>query len=472
MPVTTVAADSALASLFQLQRSAFLADPYPELRTRRRHLKALRKNLIRRQEDFARAINEDFGGRSRLEVLYSEVFVSVHALRNAERNVADWMERRHVDLDWPLQVASAWVMPQPVGVVGIISPWNYPIFLAMGPLAGALAAGNRILLKPSELTPATSALLAELIRETFEPDHVSVVLGGPETGIAFSGMPFDHLLFTGSTAVGRKVMQAAAANLTPVTLELGGKSPALIAPDASLKRAADDIAYGKFLNAGQTCIAPDYVLVRRSDRDRFVELLRAAVERRYPGAVGNPDYTSIINDAQFARLSGYLREAERAGAAVEPLSSGETDSAAHRLAPCAVLDPPDQLSLMQEEIFGPILPVCSYDSIDQAIAYVNDRPRPLALYLFSASDRTIDHVLKRTVAGGVCVNDTLMQIVAEDLPFGGSGFSGMGQYHGKAGFETFSRLKPVFRRHGIGIGVMLRPPFRRLHDLMSKILIR
>jgi coniferyl-aldehyde dehydrogenase len=467
-PSATVTLESAFAEL----KKGYSANPYPDLRTRRRHLKDLRTGLLRRQEDFARAIDQDFGGRALTEVLYSEVFVSVHTIRNAESSVGRWMERRPVEVDLPLQFASAWLMPQPVGVVGVIAPWNYPIFLSMGPLAGALAAGNRVLLKPSELTPATSALLAEFIAETFEPDHVSVGQGGPDTGIAFSRLPFDHLLFTGSTAIGRKVMQAAAENLTPVTLELGGKSPALIAPDANLKRAADDIVYGKLLNAGQTCVAPDYVLIRRSDRDRFVDLLRSAVEKRYPSAVANPDYTSIINDQQFARLTSYLQEAESSGVSVVPLSAGETDGKARRLAPCAVLDPPDTLRLMQDEIFGPILPIRSYDSLDQAVAYINGRPRPLALYLFSGSDRTIEDILKRTVAGGVCVNDTLMHIVAGDLPFGGAGLSGIGQYHGKAGFDTFSKLKPVFRRHGIGIGVMLRPPYGKIHELMRKFLIR
>ena len=461
---------SNLDDAFAQLKSAHAANPFLDLRARRRHLKDLRQNLIKRQDDFARAINQDFGRRHRLEVLFSEVFVSVHALKNAERNLAQWMERRPVEVDWPLQVASAWIMPQPVGVVGIISPWNYPVFLTVGPLAGALAAGNRVLLKPSELTPATSALFAELIAETFARDHVSVVQGGIEEGIAFSRLPFDHLLFTGSTAVGRQIMQAAAANLTPVTLELGGKSPALIAPDANLKRAADDIVYGKLLNAGQTCIAPDYVLIRRSDRDPFVEHLRAAVAKRYPDATRNSQYTGIINDQQFARLEGYLKEAAAAGATIVPL----TDSVTHDriLAPCAVLDPPEDLRLMRDEIFGPILPIRSYDSLDQAIEYVNARPRPLALYLFAKAEATIDKVLERTIAGGVCINDTLVQIVAEDLPFGGSGFSGIGQYHGKAGFDTFSKLKPVFHRHGIGIGAVLRPPYGRLHEFMRKLLIR
>ena len=459
--------DQVLAS----QRAAFAAQPYPDLRTRRRHLKDLRLALIRRQEDFATAIGKDFGYRSRLEVLYSEVFVSVHALRNAEANVGRWMQRREVDVDLPLQFGSAWVMPQPVGVVGVISPWNYPIYLAMGPLAGALAAGNRVMLKPSEFTPATSALLAEVIGATFAPDHVAVVQGGVETGMEFSRLAFDHLLFTGSTAVGRKVMQAAAPNLTPVTLELGGKSPALLAPDANLARAADDLIYGKLLNAGQTCIAPDYVLVRRGERARLVELLRRAALQRY--AAGADELTSIINGSQFERLSCYLREAEAAGVEIVPLcDSAATDAGRRRMAPCLLLDPPEHLAVMRDEIFGPILPIVSYDSFDQALEYVNARPRPLALYLFASSDRTIERVLKGTIAGGVCINDTLVHIVAEDLPFGGIGASGIGHYHGKAGFDTFSKAKPVFHRRGLGIGVMLRPPYGRLHEWMLKFLIR
>jgi coniferyl-aldehyde dehydrogenase len=465
------AATTTPVSTFELQRAAFQKNPFPPAKLRRQHLKALRQTLLRHQDDVARAISRDFGGRSRIEVLYSEIFVSVNALRHAERNVGDWMQPRRVELDWPLQPASAYVLPQPAGIVGVISPWNYPIFLTFSPLASALAAGNRVLLKPSEFTPETSALLEQMLGEVFPPDHVGVVQGGADVGIAFSGLPFDHLLFTGSTEVGRKVMQAAAANLTPVTLELGGKSPALIASDARLARAADDIVYGKFLNAGQTCIAPDYVLIPRGLRDQFVELLRRAAEKRFPSAASNPDYTSIINDRQYSRLDGYLREAAARGAGIIELC-GSSDAAHKRLAPRLVVDPPDDLRLMQEEIFGPILPVRSYDSMEDAIGYINARPRPLAMYLFSSSDRLIDDVLRRTVAGGVSVNDTLLHIAADELPFGGSGASGIGHYHGRAGFETFSKMKPVFHRHGVGLGVSLRPPYGKLQEWMRRILIR
>jgi coniferyl-aldehyde dehydrogenase len=458
-----------LRASFALQRQAFMKNPYPGVRERRDHLHRLRKALLRRQEDLARAIDADFGGRSRTEVLYSEVFVSIHAIRNAVDHLDDWMQERPVPVDWPLQPARAYVIPQPVGVVGVISSWNYPIFVSLAPIAGALAAGNRVMLKPSEFTPRTSALLAELFSETFSTDHVTVVQGDAEVGKAFASLPFDHLIFTGSTAVGRQIMRAAAENLTPVTLELGGKSPAIVADDARFSRAAADIVYGKFLNAGQTCIAPDYVLVPKSLRDKFVAHLREAVAKQYPNAGSNADYTSIINERQHDRLQGYLAEARAAGVEVVELGGPSTG---RKMVPALVLDPPDELRLMQDEIFGPILPVKSYAEIDEAIEYVNARPRPLALYLFASSERLIDRVLKNTVAGGVCVNDTLVQIVAENLPFGGAGASGFGAYHGQTGFDTFSKLKPVFRRQGIGLGVSLRPPYGKIHEWMRRILIR
>lgn len=458
-----------LRAVLDRQRQAFVKNPFPEAHERRENLHRLRKSLLRRQEDLATAISEDFGGRARMEVLYSEVFVSVHAIRHAAEHLDDWMQERPVPLDWPLQPARAYVMPQPVGVVGVMAAWNYPVFVTIAPLAGALAAGNRVMIKPSELTPRTSQLLADLIAETFSPDHVTVVQGGIEVGREFAGLPLDHLIFTGSTAVGREIMRAAADNLTPVTLELGGKSPAIIAEGANLARAAGSIAYGKLLNAGQTCIAPDYVLVPKPLRDRFVEAYRAAVESMYPQAASNPDYTSIVNDRHFARLRSYVDEARAAGATVIELGPA---AQGRKLPPTVVLDPPDHLQLMREEIFGPVLPVRGYGDLSEAIDYVNANPRPLSLYLFASSNRVIDRVLRNTVAGGVTVNDTLVHIVAENLPFGGAGASGFGAYHGQTGFDTFSKLKPVFRRQGIGLGVSLRPPYGKLHEWMRRILIR
>jgi acyl-CoA reductase-like NAD-dependent aldehyde dehydrogenase len=462
MSSTTIAAATTLESLFANQAAAFAAAPYPLAGERRRNLTRLLDAILAHQDALATAIDHDFGGRSRDEVLFSEIYVAVNAIRHARRHLKGWMASRPRHVGWALQPAQAWVLPQPLGVVGIIVPWNYPVFLSIAPLAGALAAGNRVLLKPSEFTPETSALLAKIISTTFSPDVVAVALGDAAIGRAFAALPFNHLLFTGATAVGRDVMRAAAEHLTPVTLELGGKSPAIVAADANLERAASDIVYGKLLNSGQTCIAPDYVLVPGASLRAFVEALRKAVKQYYPDG----RYTSIINDKHHQRLRGYLQEAAARG--VETITLGATRG----LPPTILIDPPEDLKVMQEEIFGPILPLKTYDTIDQAIAYVNQHERPLALYLFTRSQQTIDRVLTRTISGGVCVNDTLLHIAAEDLPFGGVGPSGMGHYHGQEGFDTFSKLKPVFRRRWLGLGRMLRPPHTRLHDWMRRILIR
>jgi coniferyl-aldehyde dehydrogenase len=452
--------------IFSRQRAAFSGAAYPSATERRTNLKRLLSAILARKDELASAIDHDFGGRARDEVLFSEIYVAVNAIRHARGHVHGWMAPRPRPVGWPLQPASAWVMPQPLGVVGIIVPWNYPVFLSMAPLAGALAAGNRVMLKLSEYTPETSALLARLLSEAFPPDFVAAITGDAAVGHAFASLPFDHLLFTGATAVGRQVMRAAAENLTPVTLELGGKSPVIIAPGANLTRAASDVVFGKLLNSGQTCIAPDYVLIHSESLHKFVDALHQAAQRYYPDA----DYTSIISDKHRQRLCGYLDEARARG--VESISIGPPAQGGRRLTPAILINPPDDLRVMREEIFGPILPVKTYRSLDDAIAYINDRPRPLVLYLFARDRRVIDRVLTHTVSGGVCINDTLLHIAAEDLPFGGVGASGMGRYHGLEGFDTFSQLKPVFRRHWLGLGRLLRPPHTRLHDLLERILIR
>ena len=458
------------ADLLAAQKSAWRLNPYPTHQERREHLRRLERMLLDSQDAIARALDADFGGRSKQEVLFSELFVSLGAVRHARKHVKSWMAARPRHLGWALQPARAWVMPQPVGVVGIIAPWNYPLITTVPPLAGALAAGNRAMVKVSELTPATSDCFQKLIAAAFPADQVTVVTGDAEVGRLFASLPFDHLLFTGSTAVGREVMRAAAENLTPVTLELGGKSPAILALDADLDSAAADIAFGRFLNAGQTCIAPDYALVPRERLMAFVESMRAQVERYWPQAARNPQYTSVINERHLARLRGYVEEARARGVPVVTIGP-ESEAGSRRMAPTLILDPPDDLAVMREEIFGPVLPVKTYGALEEAVAYVNGRDRPLALYLFTKSDRTMDTVLRRTVSGAVCVNDTLMHIAAEDLPFGGIGASGMGHYHGRDGFDTFSKLTPVFRRRWPGLSRLLRPPYGRMHDLLRRVLI-
>jgi coniferyl-aldehyde dehydrogenase len=341
-------------------------------------------------------------------------------------------------------------------VVGIIVPWNYPLFLAVGPMIGALAAGNRVMLKLSESTPATGELLKRLFARVFPEDLVAVVLGEAEVGMAFSSLPFDHLLFTGSTSVGRHVMRAAAENLTPVTLELGGKSPAIVSADVPLKDAAERIAFGKTLNAGQTCVAPDYALVPHDRVEGFVEAYTQTVRAFYPTLADNPDYTAIINERQLARLNDYLEDARSKGARVISLFE---QGQGRRLPFSLLLDVSDEMSVMQDEIFGPLLPIVPYTDLAEALAYINHRPRPLALYYFGYDKGEQKRVLEQTHSGGVCLNDTLLHVAQDDLPFGGVGPSGMGHYHGREGFMTFSKAKGVFIKQRFNAARLIYPPY-------------
>jgi coniferyl-aldehyde dehydrogenase len=373
------------------------------------------------------------------------------------------------------QPASNRVQYQPKGVVGIIVPWNYPLYLAVGPLISALAAGNRCMIKMSEFTPATSALFRDIIRDTFSEDLVAVITGEADVAADFSGKPFDHLLFTGSTSVGKLVMRAAAENLTPVTLELGGKSPALISPDMPLTDAATRIAFGKALNAGQTCVAPDYVLCPTEQIPDFVTAFRKAFTRMYPKLRDNTDYTAIINDRQYQRLQSYLDDARTQGAELVTINPADENlsEGTRKLPMTLALNTTPDMKVMQDEIFGPILPVVGYQSLDEAINYINDRPRPLALYFFGYEKPQQDHVLENTHSGGVCINDTLMHVAQDDLPFGGIGDSGMGHYHGKEGFLTFSHQRGIFARQKFNSGRFVHPPHGTLiHRLVYKLFIR
>ena len=367
-------------------------------------------------------------------------------------------ERRRVAL--PMQFASARVEYQPLGVIGIVAPWNYPLSLVLAPLATALAAGNRAMIKPSELTPATSDLLAKLVAETFSPEEVTVVLGDSAVGAAFAALPFDHLFFTGSTAVGRAIMRAASEHLVPVTLELGGKSPVLVDRGQSLERVASEIAYGKLANGGQTCIAPDYVLLHHDDVDGFLTAWGKAVASLYPAGPASQDYSSIVNVRHYDRLRGLLEDAQAKGARiVETGPSPElAKRRAHTLPPTLVLDVRDDMRIMQEEIFGPLLPIVTYHDLDEAIAFVNARPRPLALYYFGSSPTNRTRVLTRTTSGGVTINGTILHFVQDDLRFGGVGPSGFGAYHGIDGFRLFSHQKAVFDKHRWNGAAILQPP--------------
>ncbi len=447
---------AAMEALFQSQRSAFLAAPMPSEEDRVRWLDALRDVLATHQPALIEAISADFGHRSADETLLAEIMPSLHGIRYARRHLRGWMKpsRRRVGLAF--QPASARVIYQPLGVVGIIVPWNYPLYLAIGPLVGALAAGNRVMLKMSESTPATGALLQRLLAQVFPEDQVAVVLGDVEVGKAFARLPFDHLLFTGATHIGRDVMHAAADNLTPVTLELGGKSPAIVSATVPLADAAERIAFGKTLNAGQTCVAPDYVLVPRARLKGFVDAYREAVQRLYPSLADNPDYTAIINARQLARLQDYLDDARAKGAEVVPLF---TEAQQRRMPHCLLLEVNEHMRVMHEEIFGPLLPIIPYDELDEALAYVNARPRPLALYYFGYDRPEQQRVLDSTHSGGVCLNDTLLHVAQDDLPFGGIGPSGMGHYHGHEGFLTFSKARAVFAKQRFNAARLIYPPY-------------
>ena len=459
-------------AILQRMRDALARDPLPDWPQRSARLRKLEQLLHAHRAEIAAAIHADFGNRPVEETELLEFFPSLSAVRHALRHGRRWMKPQHRLADLLFLPARTELRPQPLGVVGIIVPWNYPLYLALGPLVDALAAGNRTMLKMSEYTPRFSALFATLIAQHFEPDEVTVVNGDAAVGQAFAALPFDHLLFTGSTAVGHHVMRAASTHLTPVTLELGGKSPAIVGPGARLEHAAERIMFGKLVNAGQTCIAPDYVLLPRARVPEFVVTARAATARLYPELAGNPQYASIATDRHYARLSSLRDAAQAADATIERLSDSAPDPTRRLLPPVLLTGVRDDMAVMREEIFGPLLPVVPYDTLDEAIAYVAARPHPLALYLFENDAALIDRVLARTQAGGVTVNDTLYHIAQHGLPFGGVGASGMGGYHGEAGFRTFSHLKPVFRQARFNGAGLLNPPYGARFRRMLGLLLR
>ena len=440
----------------------------PGLAQRRDDLLRLRAALKRRLPEMADAISADFGHRSREESLVADGMTVLNEIDHLRRHVRGWMKPRRVGVGWRFWPARAEVRRAPVGVVGVISPWNYPVNLALIPLATAIAAGNHVFLKPSEHTPRSTAFLRSLLAEVFPADRVAVAGGGADVAAAFAALPFDHLVFTGSTAVGRKVMAAAAPNLTPLTLELGGKSPAIVCAGMPVERAAARLATGKWFNGGQTCIAPDYVLLvgDAARRDALADALRAEVSSRYGDLRDDRDYTRIVNDAQFARLDGYLEDARARGLQVLALAPAH-DRARRLFAPTLVLEPGDDALVMQEEIFGPILPIRTVPSLDAAIAEVNARDRPLALYPFSDDRGEVEAILRATLAGGVTVNDSLLHFGVSALPFGGIGPSGMGAYHGRAGFDAMSKPLPILWQPRRAGSDLLKPPYSKVARLID-----
>jgi coniferyl-aldehyde dehydrogenase len=462
---------AAMRAAFDFQHAASRSNGIPGALVRRDRLDRLKQLVLANADAFADAISADFDTRSRTETKLLEIVPTLSAIKHARKSIPGWMkpERRRVDPTF--QPAKAWVRHEPLGVIGIISPWNYPLQLALSPLVDAIAAGNRVMLKPSELTPAFSALLERTIAEQFATDEVTVVTGGAETGKAFSSLPFDHLLFTGSTAVGREVYKAAAANLVPVTLELGGKSPAMLFDDYSLDKAARSIAFGKFVNAGQTCIAPDYVLVPAAKAQALAEAILAHARRAYPQVAANADYSGVISERHRQRLAGAIEAARTAGATILA-HEDEGTRAAGKIGPTIVLGAPAEGTLLGEEIFGPVLPIIPYASESEAIAFMLARERPLALYSFS--NRTSDHwrLLDQVLSGGVTLNGTLMHVAQESLPFGGVGASGIGAYHGEEGFKRFSHARAIHKIGAINVFERMGPPWGKSAAFVAKMLTR
>jgi coniferyl-aldehyde dehydrogenase len=466
-----VADEIPLSSILADQREAFLREGAPTLAKRRADLLKLKNAILVRRRDYETAINADFGRRPALETAIMEIMPTVQGINYLRKNLRRWMRPRSRHVALQFRPATAKVLSQPLGVIGILSPWNYPVGLSLMPVATAIAAGNRVMLKPSELTPKTSALMAAMLSEIFSEQEVAVVTGGPDVGAAFSALPFDHLIFTGSTEVGRAVMKAASGNLVPMTLELGGKSPAIIERGFSLSRAARSIAYGKLSNAGQTCIAPDYALVHESEIDAFVASYEDVVRSAYPGGASDQDYAAIISRRHHERLAKLVDDAVAKGARIIEIGERASAQRVRTMPPTVIVGATPDMTVMQQEIFGPILPIVSYRELGDAIAYVNAHPRPLALYVFSTHRSTIGNVLARTTSGNVTVNDTLLHYAQDDLPFGGVGPSGMGAYHGEEGFKSLSHVKGVFTQARWNFSSLMRAPFDRVTDFVLSFML-
>jgi coniferyl-aldehyde dehydrogenase len=455
-----------MLGILERQRSDYVREGEVPAATRIDRLDRAIALLVDHQDRLVDAMCEDFGHRSRHQSLFTDIAASIGPLKHAKKHLAGWMkpEKRKVDFPMNLLGARARVEYQPLGVVGVISPWNFPVNLTFTPLAGILAAGNRCMIKPSEYTPATSQVMAEIVAAAFDELEIAVVAGGPQTGADFAGLPFDHLLFTGATSVARHVMRAAAENLVPVTLELGGKSPVIVGRSANIDKTTDAIMAGKMMNAGQICLAPDYVFVPKENVGEFVAATQRSVSKMFATLLDNDDYTSIVNQRHYDRLNGYIEDARQKGARVVEINPGNEDfrqQPTHKIPPTLILDANDSMKVMQDEIFGPVMPVKTYGDLGEAVDYVNEHARPLGLYYFGTDEREQQRVLTHTTSGGVTVNDVIMHVAQEDLPFGGVGPSGMGAYHGHDGFKTFSHAKSIFTQSKIDLASLagLRPPY-------------
>ncbi|WP_116963019.1 coniferyl aldehyde dehydrogenase [Fastidiosibacter lacustris] len=463
-----------LQTLLKLQQQAFLLQPYPELAFRKQRLKRLYARILSHQQQLMEAVSKDFGFRSLEETWLSEIFQTTSTIKYVLANLKKWMKKHKRRTSIIFKPAKNYIYYQPLGVVGIIVPWNYPILLAFSPLIYAIAAGNKVCIKLSEYTPHTNEVIKLICQSCFNSDEVAVITGEADMAQAFSRLAFDHLFFTGSTQTGKKVMQSASANLTPVTLELGGKSPLIIDKDFPLEKAVKMICFAKGLNAGQTCIAPDYVFVHEKMLDQFIVKMQKAFNEVYPELDKNQQYSSIINQKHYERLQGYLIEAEEAGVKILFLSDyhGRRANDVRKLPIVLVVNPSFISNLMQEEIFGPILPIVTYTAIEEVVDTISHRDKPLASYLFSYDKALQEYIITHVASGGMCINDVLSHIAQHDLPFGGVGGSGMGRYHGIEGFKTFSNEKAICERGRINLSMLLYPPYGRVFRWFQSLFSR
>ena len=455
-----------LNEILEKQKKAHLTEGPLSVETRKEWIDRCITLLIKYQNEIAEAISEDFGHRSTESSLLADVAGSIGSLKSAKENIKKWVkpEKRKVTPSiLGLLGAKLRLEYQPLGTVGVISPWNFPVTLTFGPLGSIFAAGNRAMIKPSEFTPKTSELMKKMFEEAFSEEEVAVFTGGPDLGEAFSSLPFDHLLFTGATSIAKHVMRAASENLVPVTLELGGKSPVIISKKSNFDVSVNRVMAGKTMNAGQICLAPDYVFIPKDKKEDFISQSKKVVTDMYPSLKDNPDYTSVINQRHYDRLQGYVEEAKEKGFEVIEINPSNEDfsqQAHHKIPPTLIVDPDDSLSVMKEEIFGPILSVKTYESIEDTVDYINSKDRPLGLYYFGDDKEEMQNVLENTTSGGVTINDVVFHVGQDNAPFGGVGPSGTGSYHGVEGFKNFSHTKTIYTQSKFdGLFGLFRPPF-------------
>ena len=473
-------AESRMKAALESQRESYLQEGFVSAETRIDRLDRGIDGLIRYQDKLVQALNADFACRPPEISLLTDVGAGIAPMKHARKHLRKWMKGERRPTMFPLNLLGgrSRIEYQPLGVVGIIAPWNFPVSMVFSPMAGVLAAGNRAMIKPSEFTPETSGVIAEMVADAYDSKEVTTFAGGPEVGQAFSALPFDHMIFTGATSIARHIMAAASRNLVPVTLELGGKSPVIISRSADIQQSLGRIMMGKTMNAGQVCLAPDYLLVPEEKLHEVIEAARNAVSSMYPTVLNNPEYTSVINERHFQRLNAYLAEAQERGVKTIPLCPADEDfsqqQGTHKIPPTLIPQPLDDLKMMEEELFGPLLPIRTYTDFEETIDYVNAQPRPLAAYYFGQDKQEEEAVLKRTTSGGVCINDVIMHIMQEELPFGGVGPSGMGAYHGFKGFQTFSHAKSIYRQARVNVAKLggMLPPYGKATESTIKMQLK